>query len=115
MIVDDNALNIALAEAVVQDEDFEIDTACDGHEAMRKATAFQPDLILMDIQMPGMDGFDATRAIKADPVTRHIRIAAFSASTVWEDVAKMRAAGCDGYLSKPIDVEKFASQVRALL
>lgn len=115
LIVDDNAINIALAEAVVLDEGFEIETAFDGVEAIRKAAVFRPDLILMDIQMPGMGGLDVTRALKADPVTRHIRIAAFSASALQGDEARMRAAGCIGYLSKPIDVRMFAAQVRALL
>lgn len=115
LIVDDNTMNIALAEAVIQDEGFEIATACDGNEAMHQAAVFQPDLILMDIQMPGMDGFDVTRALKADPSTRHIRIAAFSASASQGDEAKMRAAGCIGYLSKPIDIKNFASQIRGLL
>lgn len=115
LIVDDNAINIALAEAVVSDEGFEIETACNGQEAMQKAAVFRPDLILMDIEMPGMDGLDVTKALKADPTTRHIRIAAFSASELTEHEARMREAGCIGYLSKPIDVRMFAAQVRALL
>ena len=115
LIVDDNAMNIALAEAVVLIEGFETATACDGLEALHKAAVFRPDLILMDIQMPGMDGIDVTRALKADPATRDIRVAAFSASTLLRDEAKMRAAGCVGYLSKPIDVRSFGAQIRALL
>jgi len=77
--------------------------------------AFEPDLILMDIQMPGMDGLELTRLLKADARTRPIVIVAFTAYAMKGDEAKFRAAGCDGYLSKPIDVATFAEQVRAYL
>jgi CheY-like chemotaxis protein len=115
LIVDDNAMNIAIAEVVLRAENFEGATATDGVEAMQKAGSFRPHLILMDIQMPGKDGLSVTRDLKADPATRHIRIVAFTAYAMQGDEAKMRAAGCDGYLSKPIDVKKFGVQVRSYL
>jgi two-component system, cell cycle response regulator DivK len=115
LIVDDNAMNIVIAEVVLQAEDFEVESATDGVEAMRKVASFQPDLVLMDIQMPGRDGLEVTRELKADPATRHICIVAFTAFAMRGDEAKMRAAGCDGYLSKPIDVKKFGAQVRSHL
>jgi two-component system cell cycle response regulator DivK len=111
--VDENAMNIAIAEVAVLAEKFEVETAADGLEAMQKVASFRPDLILMDIQLPGKDGLEVTRELKADPATRHIRIVAFTAFAMRGDEAKMRAAGCDGYLSKPIDVRKFGAQVRA--
>jgi two-component system cell cycle response regulator DivK len=115
LVVDDNLLNLALAEVVLLAEQFAVETAADGPEAMQKVASFQPDLILMDIQMPGKDGLEVTRDLKADPATRHIRIVAFTAFAMRGDEAKMRAAGCDGYLSKPIDVKTFGAQVRACL
>jgi two-component system cell cycle response regulator DivK len=115
LIVDDNAMNIAIAQVVLLAEKFEVETAADGVEAMQKVASFRPDLILMDIQMPGLDGLEVTRRLKADAATRQIRIVAFTAFAMRGDEAKMRAAGCDGYLSKPIDVQKFGTQVRACL
>ena len=71
------------------------------------------DLILMDIQMPGMDGLELTRQLTAGPTTRHTVVVAFTAYAMKGDEAKMRAAGCDGHLSKPVDVATFAARVRA--
>jgi CheY-like chemotaxis protein len=115
LIVDDNLLNIAIAQDVLLAEAFEVETAADGFDALRKVASFRPDLILMDIQMPGKDGLEATRELKADPATRHIRIVAFTAFAMRGDETRMRAAGCDGYLSKPIDVNQFGAQVREFL
>lgn len=115
LIVDDNAMNVAIAQVVLLAEAFEVETATDGLEALRKVAAFKPDLVVMDIQMPGMDGLEATRILKADPATRHIRVVAYTAFAMQGDEARMHAAGCDGYLSKPIDVKTFGAQVRACL
>ncbi|MCD2341214.1 response regulator [Ideonella azotifigens] len=108
-------MNIAIAQFVLLAAKFEVDTAADGAQAIQKAASFRPDLILMDIQMPGKDGLEVTRELKADPATRHICIVAFTAFAMQGDEARMRAAGCDGYLSKPIDVKQFGSQVLACL
>lgn len=113
LIVDDNAMNIAIAEVVLLAEKFAVETAVNGLDAIQKVASFGPDLILLDIQMPGMNGLEVTRELKADPATQHIRIVAFTAFAMAGDEAKMTAAGCDGYLSKPIDVEQFGAQVRA--
>jgi two-component system, cell cycle response regulator DivK len=118
LIVDDNAMNIAMAQVVLLAEQFVVETAADGLEAMQKVASFRPDLILMDIQMPGIDGIELTQALKADLATKHIRIVAFTAFAAFAmrgDEARMRAAGCDAYLSKPIDVRAFGGQVRARL
>jgi len=115
LIVDDNAINITIAQVVVEAEGFLVQAAASGQEALQKVAVFQPDLILMDIQMPGMDGLEVTRFLKADPATRHIRIVAFTAFAMHGDEAKLKAAGCDAYLSKPIDVKCFGKQVRACL
>ncbi len=115
LIVDDNEINITIAQVVLEAEGFEVDVACNGDAALQQVTQFQPDLILMDIQMPGMDGLEVTRLLKADLATRHIRVVAFTAFAMQGDEAKLLAAGCDAYLSKPIDVKCFGMQVRACL
>jgi two-component system, cell cycle response regulator DivK len=115
LIVDDNPMNIAISEVVLLAANFEIESAGNAVEARQRVAAFKPDLILMDVQMPGMDGLELTRMLKADLATRHIVVVAFTAFAMRGDEAKMLAAGCDGYLSKPIDVKKFGAQVRACL
>lgn len=115
LIVDDNAMNTAIAQVVLDADDFVVECASDATEALQKVALFRPNLILMDIQMPGMDGLELTQLLKANPATQGIIVVAFTAFAMRGDEAKMRSAGCDGYLSKPIDVKKFAQQVRALM
>ncbi|MEO8806528.1 MAG: response regulator [Burkholderiaceae bacterium] len=115
MLVDDNAMNVELVSFVLGNEGFEVETASHADAALARITAAPPELILMDIQLPGMDGLELTRRLKADPKTRAIVIVAFTAYAMKGDEVKMRAAGCDAYLSKPIDVASFAATVRALL
>nr|WP_315426038.1 response regulator [uncultured Albidiferax sp.] len=115
LIVDDNAMNLAIAQVVLQADAFEVECAGGAAEALQKVDLFRPELILMDIQMPGMDGLELTQLLKARPATQGIVVVAFTAFAMRGDEAKMRSAGCDGYLSKPIDVKQFAQQVRALI
>ncbi len=115
LVVDDNPMNIELAKFVLGEDGFLVDTAMDAREALVRIASFQPELILMDIQLPGTDGLELTRTLKADPALKHIVVLAFTAYAMRGDEAKMRAAGCDGYLSKPIDVSTFAASVRASL
>jgi two-component system, cell cycle response regulator DivK len=115
LIVDDNPMNVAISQVVLAAADFEIDSAVNAIEARQRVAAFKPDLILMDVQMPGMNGLELTRLLKADPATRHIVVVAFTAFAMRGDEARMLAAGCDAYLSKPIDVKTFGAQVRACL
>jgi two-component system cell cycle response regulator DivK len=115
LIVDDNALNVELAAFVLEAAGFAVDTVTEaGHVPARIATV-RPDVILMDIQLPGVDGLELTRRLKADAGTRGIAIVAFTAFAMKGDEAKMRAAGCDAYIAKPIDVATFARQVGACL
>ncbi len=102
-------------QGVLLAEKFAVETACNALEAMRKVASVRPDLILMDIQMPGEDGLELTRDLKADAAKQHIRIVAFTAFAMSGDEARARAVGCDGYLSKPIDLRIFGAQVRACL
>jgi two-component system cell cycle response regulator DivK len=80
---------------------FRVETARDGREGIEKARAFQPDLILMDLSLPGIDGWEATRLLKAAPETRQIIIIALSAHALATEGDRARAAGCDGFIAKP--------------
>lgn len=111
LVVDDNVLNVELVKFVIGADGCLIESAPDAAEALLRIQSFHPDLILMDIQMPGMNGLELTRRIKSDAMTRHIVVLAFTAYAMQGDEQKMRDAGCDGYVSKPIDVGTFARQV----
>ena len=115
LIVDDHATNIELTRFVLEADGLLVDAVDGARRALQQIREVPPDLVLMDIQMPGIDGLDLTRRLKADPTTRHIVVVAFTAYAMKGDEARLRRAGCDGYLAKPINVALFADQVRALL
>src|SRR5579864_6580856 len=105
LIVDDNAANLKLARVLLQGEGYEVRTAADAEEALRLLSTFRPRVILMDIQLPGMDGLELTRRLKSDVGTKGIVILALTAYAMKGDEEKARAAGCDGYIAKPIDID----------
>ncbi len=107
LIVDDNPINLKLARVLLQKEGYEVRTVPDAEEALKTLQAFKPRLILMDIQLPGMDGLELTRRLKAAPDTKAIQIVALTAYAMKGDEEKITAAGCDGYIPKPIDVQAF--------
>ena len=112
LVVDDNTLNLELVSFLLGDEQaFVVETAHNAITALDKVPLFLPDLILMDIQLPGMDGLTLTGRLKADPATAHIVIVAFTAYAMKGDEARMRAAGCDAYISKPIEVSTFVQRL----
>ena len=115
LVVDDNLMNLDLMRFVLSEDAFEVESAEHAREALEKIPTFQPDLILMDMHMPGMNGLELTQLIKANLATRHIGVIAFTASAMQGDKGCMMAAGCDGYLSKPIDVDTFSATVSAFL
>ena len=115
LIFDDNPYNVKLASFVLERAAFIIEAVLDSTLAMACVAAFRPDLILMDIQMPKIDGLELMRCLKADPALCRIPVVAFTAYAMHGDQDKLLAAGCDGYLSKPINVATFADEVRALL
>lgn len=115
LIVDDNELNLEIAAHVLRRDGFEVGTAHDGRAALARLAERLPDVVLMDIQLPGLDGLTLTRQLRDDPATRHLVIVAFTAFAMKGDRERMIAAGCDGYIAKPIDVARFADQVRAHL
>jgi CheY-like chemotaxis protein len=105
LIVDDNATNLKLARVVLEGADYDVHTAVDAGDALRVLETLRPRLILMDIQLPDLDGLELTRRLKADPRYRDIPIVALTAYAMKGDDAKALAAGCDGYITKPIDVD----------
>jgi len=114
LVVDDIAANVRLLEAKLMAEYFEVVSASDGPGALEIAATQSPDIILLDVMMPGMDGFEVARHLKADPKTRHIPIVMVTALTDTEDRVRGLEAGADDFLSKPInDVAMFA-RVRSL-
>ncbi len=111
LVVDDNLINNELVRFVLEAGGFEVDVAVDAAQALEQLAVQPPDLVLMDIQMPGMSGLELTRRLKADAATRPIPVVAFTAYAMKGDEARLRDAGCDGYISKPIDVATFAQSV----
>lgn len=103
LIVDDNESNLKLMEALLVSEDYEVRTAMDAEQAIEVLETFEPRLILMDIQLPGMDGLELTRLLKRDPKRCHITILALTAYAMKGDEEKALTAGCEGYVTKPID------------
>jgi CheY-like chemotaxis protein len=103
LIVDDNPMNLKLVRVLLAAEGYQVGTATNAEEALLAIDSFQPRLILMDIQLPGMDGLELTRRLKAAPATRSAIIVAVTAYAMKGDKERAMAAGCDGYLSKPID------------
>lgn len=111
LVVDDNPLNRKLVEALLPPPAWELRTAFDAEEAFRVLGGFRPDLILMDVRMPGMSGLDLTRRLKTDPATRDIPIVALTARVLRQDEQNAREAGCDGFMAKPIDTRTFAGEL----
>jgi CheY-like chemotaxis protein len=103
LIVDDNPVNSKLIRVLLAGEGYDVHTAGDADEALRVLENLSPRLILMDVQLPGIDGLELTRRLKADPATRDIKILGLTAYAMKGDREKILAAGCDGYIAKPID------------
>ncbi|HSD85488.1 MAG TPA: response regulator [Anaerolineae bacterium] len=115
LIVEDNALNRALLTAVLKPAGFEILSAEDGRQGIDVAQRELPDLILMDVMLPGLNGYEATRRLKAEPATQHIPIIAITANAAPAERERALDAGCDGYIAKPIDTRALPGQVRLFL
>ena len=111
LIVDDNAQNLKLAKVILVAEGYDVRTAIDAENALTILESFTPRLILMDLQLPRMDGLELTRLIKNDPARRGMIIIALTAYAMKGDDEKAFAAGCDGYMSKPIDTDALCRMV----
>lgn len=115
LVVDDNATNLKLATRVLEIEGHLVDQAADAEQALAYLQGCVPDLILMDIFLPGMDGLTLTRLLKADPRWHAIPVIALTAFAMKGDEQKAREAGCDGYVTKPIDTREFPRLVASHL
>ena len=115
LIVEDNPANMKLTVFILEKAGHETIQAVDAESGLSAAQAQRPDLILMDVQLPGMDGLEATVLLKADPATRRIPVIALTALAMRSDEERICAAGCDGYIAKPIDYKNFLAQVERSL
>jgi len=115
LVVDDNVDNRELTQILLECEGFEVRMAEDAAQALRMLGAYRPKLILMDVQLPGMDGLDLTRRLRQDPSFQDVNIVALSAYAMAAEKENARAAGCDGYITKPINTRTFASAIRKYL
>ena len=115
LLVEDNEANTILATTVLQRDGFGVEVASSAEEARECLRASTPELILMDLQLPGEDGLAFTRELKADPTTARIPVVALTAHAMAGDRERVIEAGCAGYVSKPIDTRTFSRQVRELL
>jgi two-component system, cell cycle response regulator DivK len=115
LVVEDNSANMALATFLLQSAGHVVLTATDAEAALMLARGEHPELILMDIQLPGMDGLEATALLKRDEMTRSIPVIALTALAMKGDEERIRAAGCDGYISKPLAYKDFLATISAVL
>jgi two-component system cell cycle response regulator DivK len=115
LMVEDTEDNRQIVRDLFATTGFELIEAADGAAGVAAAAAARPDLILMDIQLPVMDGYEATRRIKADPSLRHIPVIAVTSYALSGDEAKALAAGCDGYIAKPFSPRQLLAKVREFL
>ena len=115
LIIEDNQANLKLSSLLMRHAGHAVLSAADAETGLTLARAEQPDLILMDVQLPGMDGFAATALLKQDPATAAIPIIALTSMAMKEDQEKSRVAGCDGYIAKPLRYRELYAAVDALL
>ncbi len=115
LIIEDNLLNLELATDLLEANGFVASSAQTAEEGLRMARELLPDLVLMDVNLPGMDGLSATKILKANPATRHLTVVGLTAYAMKGDEAAARNAGCDGYLTKPIDTRTFIATIKDLI
>lgn len=115
LMIEDNSLIVELARDLLAEDGFEVQAASSAEEGIQLARQMAPDLVLMDINLPGMDGLTATRALKADPATSRLRIIGLTAHATRGDEGAAMEAGFDGYLTKPIDTRDFTASIRRFL
>lgn len=107
LVIEDNQLNMKLVRSLLKLAHYQVLQAKDAEDGILLAREHLPDLILMDIQLPGIDGLDATKIIKDDPILKHIPIVALTSYAMQGDEEKAISAGCNGYIAKPIDTRNF--------
>lgn len=115
LIVDDNPMNMKLVRVLLTGEGYDVRTAVDALEALEILKKWRPLLILMDIQLPGIDGLELTRRLKADSTTEQIIIIGLTAYAMKGDEERILAAGCDGYIAKPIDTRTLPHLIATMI
>jgi CheY-like chemotaxis protein len=115
LIVEDNPANLMLAGAVLRRAGHRITEARSGEEAVERLRVATPDLILMDVQLPGQDGLALTRRLKDAPTTENVIVIALTAHAMKEDRERALSAGCDGYIAKPINTRTLAEEINAIV
>lgn len=115
LYIEDNPENRLLMRRILVAEGYQVDEASDGNSGLKKASESPPDLILMDINLPEIDGYEVTARLKQLPNMQGVPIIAVTANVMKGDREKTLAAGCDGYIQKPIDIDLLASQIESFL
>lgn len=115
LIVEDNDINMKLIKTILKSKGHQMIEAADGEEALREAVKEKPDMILMDIQIPKVDGLEATRRIRAMEDIKLTPIIALTAHAMEGDREKILEAGCDGYIAKPINTRTFIQEIEAIM
>jgi two-component system cell cycle response regulator DivK len=115
LLVEDNEMNRDMLSRRLARNGFEVAIAIDGGQGVAMATSEKPDLILMDMSLPVLDGWEATRRVKADPATKAIPVIALTAHAMAEDKEKSLAAGCDDFDTKPVELPRLLGKIQALL
>ncbi len=115
LYVEDNEDNIYMLKSRLERRDFTVAIAMDGEQAVEMAVAEEPDLIIMDLSLPNVDGWEATRRLKANDKTSHIPVVALSAHAMVGDREKALEAGCDDYDTKPVELQRLLDKIQALL
>ena len=115
LVIEDNDLNRELVTDLLEANSFIVYQAREAEAGLRLAREYMPDLVLMDLSLPGMDGLAATRALREDPAIQHLTVIALTAHAMKGDEQTALHAGCDGYLTKPIDTRTFAGKIRTFI
>jgi len=115
LYIEDNRENLMLVRRILEAEGFSVSEATDGPSGLEMAAQMQPDLILLDINLPEIDGYHLARRFRTTPGLEHIPILAVTANVMQGDRERSLEAGCDGYIQKPIEVDRLPDQVRAAL
>ena len=115
LVIEDNDLNRELVTDLLEANSFIVYQAREAEQGLRLAREYMPDLVLMDLSLPGMDGLAATRALRDDPAIQHLTVIALTAHAMKGDESIALHAGCDGYLTKPIDTRSFVGKIRTFI
>ncbi len=115
LVIDDDVMNLDMMSQRLRLRGYRVEGAVDGLRGLELARADPPDLILMDVSLPEMDGWEATRRLKAELATRHIPVVALTAHAMMNDRSRALQAGCDDYESKPVDFERLLAKMAKLL